>query len=198
LFTYSSPGHDCHCYKLSPFQEHWGRWHSTSFLRPVCLFTVHMGSGSSPLSCGVSPTATFTSFPAPGCWACATAPAFSSQLVMRDFPSSPLWHSGHPALFAMCLFCCYCLLFRFFSFFPGWGLVCPGGYADLAQDCLWEYHVPLSSPCGLHFPKQSGCSCLAVAQECSWFLHLMWTGDALHRLEVWRSQCFASSQWFFL
>jgi hypothetical protein len=41
------------CYKLSPFQAHWGRWHCTHFLRPVCLFTAHVGSGSSPLSCGV-------------------------------------------------------------------------------------------------------------------------------------------------
>jgi hypothetical protein len=42
-----------HCYKLSPFQAHWGRWHCTCFLRPACLFTAHMGSGSSPVSCGV-------------------------------------------------------------------------------------------------------------------------------------------------
>jgi hypothetical protein len=41
------------CYKLSPFQAHWGRWHCTHFVRPACLFTVHVGSGSSPLSCGV-------------------------------------------------------------------------------------------------------------------------------------------------
>jgi hypothetical protein len=41
------------CYKLSPFQAHWGTWHCTHFLRPVCLFTAHMGSRSSPLSCGV-------------------------------------------------------------------------------------------------------------------------------------------------
>jgi hypothetical protein len=37
------------------------------------------------------PTATFTSFPAPGCCACAAAPAFSGWLVyyssMRDCPS---------------------------------------------------------------------------------------------------------------
>jgi hypothetical protein len=50
----------------------------------------------------------------------------------------PLQCSGHPTLFAMCLFCCYCLLLRF-SFFP-----CPGGCADLSHGCLWEYHVPLS------------------------------------------------------
>jgi hypothetical protein len=53
LFTQSSPGHDRHCYKLSPFQAHWGRWHCTCFLWLACLFTVHEGSGSSPLSCGV-------------------------------------------------------------------------------------------------------------------------------------------------
>jgi hypothetical protein len=32
-------------------------------------------------------------------------------------------------------------------------LVCPGGYADVAQGCLWEYHMLLSSPCVLHFPS---------------------------------------------
>jgi hypothetical protein len=41
------------CYKLSPFQAHWERWHCTCFLRPLCLFTVHVGSGSSPLSCAI-------------------------------------------------------------------------------------------------------------------------------------------------
>jgi hypothetical protein len=117
---------------------------------------------------------------------------------MRDFPSPPLRHSGHPALFATCLFCCCCLLFSFFSFFPGWGLVCPGGYADLAQGCLWEYHVPLSSPCDPHLPKPSGRWHLAAAWEPSWFLHLMWSGDAMCGLGMWRSQSFASSWCFFL
>jgi hypothetical protein len=60
-----------------------------------------------------------------------------------------------PTLFATCLYCSYCLLLSF-SFFPRWGSVCPGGYADLAQGCLWEYHVRLSSPCGPCLPKQSG------------------------------------------
>jgi hypothetical protein len=39
--------------------------------------------------------------------------------------------------------------FVFFLFFPGWRSVCPGGYADLAQGCLWEYCMPLTSPGGL-------------------------------------------------
>jgi hypothetical protein len=86
----------------------------------------------------------------------------------------------------------------FFSFFPGWRLVCPGGYADLAQGCLWEYHMPLSSPCGLHLSKLSGRWCLVAVRDPFWFLHLLWSGNVTCGLGVWRSQCFASSQWFFL
>jgi hypothetical protein len=41
------------CYKLSHFQAHWEKWHCTHIVSPVCLFTVHVGGGSSPLSCGV-------------------------------------------------------------------------------------------------------------------------------------------------
>jgi hypothetical protein len=70
-----------------------------------------------PLLWSFTPTAIFTSFLTSGCWACATAPAFSSQLVVRDFHSPPLQCSGHCTLFAMCLFCCYCLLLTFFLFF---------------------------------------------------------------------------------
>jgi hypothetical protein len=57
----------------------------------------------------------------------------------------------------------------FFSFFPGWGSVCPGGYADLAQGCLCEYHVLLSSPCGPCPPKPSGHCHLVEVREPFWF-----------------------------
>jgi hypothetical protein len=42
----------------------------------------------------------------------------------EGFPLPPLWCLGCPTLFAMCLFCYYCLLFSFFFFFPwvGFGL----------------------------------------------------------------------------
>jgi hypothetical protein len=56
------------------------------------------------------------------------------------------------ALRAPCPLCylSFLLLFiiqlGFFSFFPGWGLVCSGRYAYLAHGCLWEYHTLLSSP----------------------------------------------------
>jgi hypothetical protein len=69
---------------------------------------------------------------------------------VRDFLSPTLQPSGRPTLFATCLLLLLFIQFGFFfSFFPGWGSVCPGGYADLAQHCLWGYHVPLSSPGGL-------------------------------------------------
>jgi hypothetical protein len=58
------------CYMRSPFQAHWERWHCTHILRPVCLFTVHVGGGSSPpLLWSFPPIATLTSFPAPDYWA---------------------------------------------------------------------------------------------------------------------------------
>jgi hypothetical protein len=91
------------------------------------------------------PSTTLTSFPAPGCWVRTAAPTLSGQALLvylqfwEGFPSPSLWCSGRPTLFATCLYCSYCLLLSF-SFFPGWGLVCPGGYAALAQGCLWEYH----------------------------------------------------------
>jgi hypothetical protein len=71
------------------------------------------------------------------------------------FPSPPLWRSGCPTLFATCLYCSYCLLLSF-SFFSGWGSVCPGGYADLAQDCMWEYHVLLTHLVVHIFPSRLG------------------------------------------
>jgi hypothetical protein len=144
------------------------------------------------------PTTTFTSFPSPGCWVGATAPVFSCQLVYLQFLEGlPLPPSVLRSPCPLCYMSFLLLLFSF-SFFPGWGSVCPRSYADLAQDCLWEYHVPLSSPCGLRLPKWSGSWHLAVVQEPSWFFHITWSGNATHRLGVWRSQSFASSRCFFL
>jgi hypothetical protein len=65
--------------------------------------------------------------------------------VPEGFSSPALWSLRCPTLFAMSLYCSYCLLLSF-SFFPMWRSVCPGGYAVLAHGCLWEYRVPLSSP----------------------------------------------------
>jgi hypothetical protein len=106
------------CYKLSPFQAHWGRWPCTRFLRPACLFTVHVGGGSSLLSCGVFlPPPLLQVFPL--LVAGRMPPLLPSPAgLLWGISPHTLQRSGRPTLFATCLFCCYCLLFSFFLFFP--------------------------------------------------------------------------------
>jgi hypothetical protein len=120
LFTQSSPVHKL-LLQVFPFPSTLGEV-TLHPLSQACVF-IYSSRGKwifSPLLWSFPPTAAFTSFPTPGCWACATTPTFFSWLV-RDFPSLPLQRSGHPTLFATCLFRCYCLLFSF-SFFPWVGV----------------------------------------------------------------------------
>jgi hypothetical protein len=84
-------------------------------------------------------------------------------------PLPPLQCSECPTLFATCLYYSYCLLLSF-SFFTGWRLVCPGGYAALAWVVCGSTMVLRSSP-GPRLCKLSGYGQLA-AQGPSWFLHL--------------------------
>jgi hypothetical protein len=178
-----------------PFQAHWGRWHCTRFLRPACLFTAHVGSGSFPRSCGVFlPLPLLQAFPL--LIAGGSSPLLPGLFYLFTvlggipLPSSSALRAPHPLCYMSLLFL---LLITQFLFFSGWGSVCPGGLADLSQGCLWNYWVPLSSPC-LCLPKPSGFGHL-VAWGPSWFLCLTWGGDALRRLEMWRGKSFASSQW---
>jgi hypothetical protein len=157
-----------------------------------CLFTAHVGSHSFPLSCGVFlPLPLSQAFPllvagcAPPLLPEPLRPGWLVYLqFQKGFPSPTLWSSGRPTLFATCLYCSYCLLLTF-SFFPGWRSVCPGDYA-----LFWPRVVCGSTAYRLvHlvcvFPSHLGAGC--------W-----WCGDSLRRLEVWRGQSFASSQWFCL
>jgi hypothetical protein len=140
-----------------PFQAHLGRWHYTSFLRPACLFTVHMGSGSSPLSCGVFlPLPLLQAFP---------LLVGGRMPLLLPSPASLLW--GIPitppplALRApwplSCVsFLLLLLIIQFFPFFPGWGLVCSGGYADLAQGCRGSTMCHLSHLLVCIFPSHVG------------------------------------------
>jgi hypothetical protein len=115
-------------------------------LLPAARFTVHVGSGSSLLSCGVFlPPPLSQAFPllvAGHTPPLPPEPLLPTQLLylqfQEGFPSPNLRHSVHPTLFPACLYCSYCLLLSF-SFFPGWRSVCPRCYAALAQGCLWEY-----------------------------------------------------------
>jgi hypothetical protein len=143
----------------------------------VFIYSWHGKWAFPPLLWSFPPTATFTSFPAPGCWTCAGTPAFSGQLAYLQFHErfpSALWV---PHLLCYMSFLLLLITQFFFLFFPRWESVCPGGYADLAQGCLWEYLVPLSSSCGLLLPKQSGHWRLVVVWEPCWFLHLTWSGN---------------------
>jgi hypothetical protein len=99
------------CYKLSPFQAHWERWHCTCVVRPACLFTVHVGSGSSPLSCGVflpPPLSQAFLLLITGRWCCSCQPPclftvqwevglpscpveFSSAATLTGFPAPGCW-----------------------------------------------------------------------------------------------------------
>jgi hypothetical protein len=103
LFTQSSPVHKA-LLQAFPFPSTLGEV-TLHQLSQACVFiySSHGKCPFPPLLWSFPPTATFTSFPAPGCWACATTPAFSSWLL-RHFPSPTVWHSGHPTLFATCLF----------------------------------------------------------------------------------------------
>jgi hypothetical protein len=120
------------CYSLSPFQA-LGKVPLPRVVRPACLFTVHVGSGSSLLS-QASPLLVAGRAPL------QPEPLRRAWLVYlqsrEGFPSPNLQRSGRPTLFPACLNCSYCLVLSF-SFFPGWRSVCPGGYAALAQACLW-------------------------------------------------------------
>jgi hypothetical protein len=105
-----------------------------------------VGGRSSPLSCAVFlplPLSQAFLLLVVGCTPpLPPEPLLPARLVYlqswEGFPSPNLQRSRRPTLFPMCLYS-YCLLVSF-SFFPGWRSVCPGGYAALAQACLWEYH----------------------------------------------------------
>jgi hypothetical protein len=145
LFTQRSPVHDP-LLQAFPFPSTLGK--VTLHLLSQASVFVYSSSGKwvfPPLLCSFPPSAALTSFPAPGCWAHAPAPAGASLACPAclftvperiPFPQSLALSAPHP-LSRMSLFS-YCLLLSF-SFFPKWRSVCPGGCAALAQSCLWEY-----------------------------------------------------------
>jgi hypothetical protein len=158
-----------HCYKLSPFQAHWGGDTAPSFsgCHVSLQFTSEVGLPPSPVE--FSSLATLTSFPIPGCWARATAspslarPSLYIYISVRD--SSPsLLALRVPTLFAMCLFCSYCL-FSVSLFSLG------GGRSVQGAMLIWPRVVCGSTTCHLaHLMVHVFPSCL-VAQGPSWFLH---------------------------
>jgi hypothetical protein len=144
--------------------------------QPACLFIAHIVSGSSPLSCVVFlPLPLLQAFPllvagrAPPLPPSVARSGLFIYSSRKDSPPSLFGaQSTPPSLLGV-----FIVLISYYSvshFSPRWRSVCPGGCADLAQDCLWKYHVLLSSPFP-HLPKPSGCGRLA-AQGPSWFLSI--------------------------
>jgi hypothetical protein len=102
-------------------------------LPQACMF-IYSSRGKwvfPPLLWSFPPTAAFTSFPAPVCWACAMAPAFSGPAclftVLWGIPFCPLLvlRVLHPLCY-MSFLLLLLIIQLFFSFFPGWGSVCLG------------------------------------------------------------------------
>jgi hypothetical protein len=96
-----------------------------------------------PLLWSFPPSATLTSFPAPGCWARTPASARDSSahpaclftiLGRIPFLQSSALSAPHPL---SCVSLLFLLLITQFLFFPWVGV--RAGYAALAQGCLWEY-----------------------------------------------------------
>jgi hypothetical protein len=92
-------------YKLSGF---WLLGMCCCSCRLACLFTAHMGDGSSPLFCGVFlPLPLSQAFPfLVAGHSCPLRPGPACLFtVLGGIPFPPLWCSGHPTLFATCLYC---------------------------------------------------------------------------------------------
>jgi hypothetical protein len=173
-----------------PLSKHWERSHCTHVLRPMCLFTVHVGSGSSLLSCGVF-------LPPPLSHTFPLLVAGRMPLLPPE-PVRPAWlvlfrrkDSLPPIFGAQCtppsFLCVFIVLIAYYSvslFSPGGGSVCPGAMLLWPRLVCGSTMVPWSSPCP-HLPKPFGRGQLA-ARGPSWFLCLTWSGDSLHQLEVWR------------
>jgi hypothetical protein len=114
-----------HCYKLSPFQAHWGRWHCTSFLRLACLFTAHVTSGSSPLFCGLFlPPPPLQAFPLLVAGCVLLLLLSSDQLVYLQFCEIPLSTSSVLRVPRTPCYVSFLLLFLIiqFLFFPWVGV----------------------------------------------------------------------------
>jgi hypothetical protein len=137
-------------------------------LHPHCQSCVFIYSSCGrwvfpPLLWSFLPSATLTSFPSPGCWACAPSPTRASPARWVclftvpgrvPFPQYSVLSAPHPLSFVSLLFL---LLITQFLFFPRVEVGLSRGLCCSGPGCLWEYCVPLSSRCPcLPKPSESG------------------------------------------
>jgi hypothetical protein len=165
------------CYKLSPFQAYWQSRHCTRFLRPACLFTAHVGSGSSPSSVEFSYLCHSHKC---SCF-CLLSPRSCSCRSLYGLPGLFMYHSRKdslPLVFGgQCTPPFFPRVFKVLIAYYSVSLLSMGGGWSVQGAMLhWprvvcgSTAVPLSSPCPC-LSKLSGCGWLA-AQVSSWFLCL--------------------------
>jgi hypothetical protein len=131
------------CHRLSPFQA-LGKVTLPCVVRPACLFTVHVGSGSSLLS-QASLLLVAGRAPLP------PEPLRPARLIYfqsrEGFPSPNLQRSWRPTLFPSCLNCSYCLVVSFSFFSPrvevslSRGLCCSGPSLSVGLPRYREAHL---------------------------------------------------------
>jgi hypothetical protein len=172
-------------------------------LHLACLFTVHVKECPSPtLQWRIPPFShCYKSSPLQAHW---RRWCFSGWLVYLQFKwGVPLSHSlvlrvPRPLCYVSFFFQLLVIIqFGFFLFFyPG------GGQSVQGAMLIWPRVVSGSTVCCLaHLVvciSGAGSSWHLALWEHSWFLCLMWSGDAMRGLGVWRSQSFASSLWCFI
>jgi hypothetical protein len=157
-----------------------------------------------PLLWCFPPTATFTSFPAPGCCV-RTSPPLPPEVSGLPclFMYSP-WKGSLPLIVSaqgtppsfQRVFIALIAYYSVSLFSPSGGQSVQGAMLLWPRLVCGSTVVPRSSP-GLRLPKPSGRRPLAAPGP-SLFLCLTWSGDSLRQLEVWRGQSYAFSQWLCL
>jgi hypothetical protein len=113
-----------------PLSKHTGGGDTAPSFSGLCVFYSSIGKWVfPPLLWSFPPTAAFTSFPAPGCWACAATPAFSSPPSLfiyssvRDCPSPPsVLRTPRPLCYVSFLLLLLIIQFSFFFPWVGVGL----------------------------------------------------------------------------
>jgi hypothetical protein len=187
--------------QVSPFQAHWGKCAIPAFSGRHVYYSSHGKCPFSPLHWGFPHTDTFTSFPAPRllgvCCHCCLLQLACSFTVLCGISSPPLFSPQGAPPSLLRVFCCCCCSFSLVFFSP---FSLGGGQSVQGAMLIWPSIV-----CGgtmyrlAHLVvcfSRAGRRWRLAAWEPAWFLHVMWSGDALRGLEVWRNQrnqSFASS-----
>jgi hypothetical protein len=141
----------CHFHKLSCS---WLLGGAAALASPMFVYSSRGKWVFPSLLSSFPPSATLTSFPATGCWACLAPATARGSLACRlvylqsqeGFPSPNLWRLVCPTLFPACLICSYCLLLSF-SFFPrvevslSRGLCCYGPGLSVGVPWFCEAHL---------------------------------------------------------